>query len=288
MGASASLISNANTITFVSQSVTVDKGAVLDLSGGGTLAGAGFIEGEGGSVDVLSTPLSNSNPANNFSSNGNQVFAIVPGFQGGYAPVAPGEGMAPTIGEQITIPAGVPGLPAGTYTLLPANYALLPGGYRVELGGKVSGSSLIAGAAAAGSGNFIVDGSEGIANTGVKSPLPIEMILTPGSAVRNDSDFDEEDFTTFAVQQAQTLGQTVPFVPDDAGTLLLNYWGSNPGADAGAALSFNGTALIAPAAGGVTGLVEVNTITGGTNLEIVAICADTGFYRIFHLGTGSG
>ncbi len=267
----------AGEITFVSQSVTVEKGAVLDLSGGGTLAGAGFISGEGGSVNVLDTPLSNSNPANNFSSNGNQVFAIVPGFQSGYAPVAPGEGAAPSVGEQITIPAGVPGLPAGTYTLLPANYALLPGGYRVELGGKVSGSSLIAGAAAAGSGNFIVDGSEGIANTGVKSALPIEMILTPGNAVRNDSDFDEEDFSTFDVQQAQTLGQVTPIIPADAGTLSFDYWGQSPGANAGAALTFDGTALFVPAAGGTMGMVTINTISNTANLEIVASTPTSGF-----------
>ncbi len=123
-----------NNVTLNAPSFTVSKGAVIDVSGGGDIAGAGFITGEGGSVNILTTPLVSANPTNSYSSASNQVYAILPGYQSSYAPVDPVAGTAPGIGQQITIPAGVPGLPAGTYTLLPANYALLPGGYRVEFG----------------------------------------------------------------------------------------------------------------------------------------------------------
>ncbi len=118
------------------ESVSVAKGASLDLSGGGTLFGEGFISGRGGSLDVLSTALANQNPSNTFSSPSNSVYAIVPGVQA-YAPATVDTntgftGSMPGIGQQITIQAGVPGLPPGTYTLMPANYALLPGALKPE------------------------------------------------------------------------------------------------------------------------------------------------------------
>src|SRR5262249_46678287 len=128
-------------ITLGGRQQTVDAGALLDLSGGGTLTGGAFVTGRGGSVDVLLTPLINANPANTYSSSRNAVYAIVPGtatapVAGGYS--APGPGASPGIGQQITIPAGVPGLPAGTYTLLPASYTLLPGAFRVELAAQAT------------------------------------------------------------------------------------------------------------------------------------------------------
>ncbi len=105
------------------------------MSGGGTLSGAGFVSGRGGSINVLNTPLANANPTTPVSKASDKVYAILPGYKSGYAPVAPENGAGdPVVGQQVTIPAGVPGLPAGTYTLLPSNYALLPGAYRVELG----------------------------------------------------------------------------------------------------------------------------------------------------------
>ncbi|KAG1306469.1 hypothetical protein G6F62_015397 [Rhizopus arrhizus] len=81
--------------------------------------------------------MADANPGFGFSRSGNAVYAIVPGFGGSQAPVAPDAGAgSPAVGRQVTIEAGVPGLPAGTYTLLPSTYALLPGAFRVELGAQ--------------------------------------------------------------------------------------------------------------------------------------------------------
>ncbi len=93
------------------QAVIGEAGAVLDVSGGGNLTGAGFISGRGGSVNVLSTALVNANPANSFfSASGNKVYAIVPGYASAYAPVIVTKGAGdPEIGQQITIPPNVPG-----------------------------------------------------------------------------------------------------------------------------------------------------------------------------------
>ena len=138
-------------VTLDGQSINVESGATLDMSGGGVLSGAAFISGRGGSVNVLNTPLINANPATPVSKPSDKVYAILPGYASGYAPIAPENGAGdPAIGQQITVPAGVPGLPAGSYTLLPSNYALLPGAYRVELGAATR--TPINGAVAIGNG----------------------------------------------------------------------------------------------------------------------------------------
>ncbi len=114
--------------------VDVQSGALIDLSGGGDLTGAGFVSGRGGSIDVLRNPLIKANPVYGFSASGNTVYAIVPNQASGYAPVGPDAGAGnPLVGQQITLDGSVPGLPAGTYTLMPSTYALLPGAFRVEI-----------------------------------------------------------------------------------------------------------------------------------------------------------
>ncbi|BBN54805.1 hypothetical protein TRE132_29300 [Pseudomonas chlororaphis subsp. aurantiaca] len=126
--------SNANLVVgaqLLGQSIEVQQGAVLDLSGGGQLLGAAFVSGRGGSTDARYNPLVQFGANGRFTLPGldtNPVYAIVPGVQ---ASVAPSGGEAgattPLVGQQISIDAGVPGLPEGTYTLLPSTYALLRG-----------------------------------------------------------------------------------------------------------------------------------------------------------------
>jgi len=255
-------------ITLSGLSVNVAPGAIIDLSGGGTVAGAGFVAGSGGSVDVLGTPLVNANPANGaYSSAKNQVYAIIPGFAG-YAPIAPGEGTAPGIGQQITLPAGIPGLPAGTYTLLPADYALLPGGYRVELGN--TGQNASPQALALGNGSYEVGGRAGVANTGIVGALPTEVVVTPGATVLTYSQYNQTNLSDFLTAQASTLGQTPPIIAADAGVLNL-VLAPNPGQSS---LSFQGTALFASATGGQPGTVEV---TGSGDFEIYGTAPTPGF-----------
>jgi hypothetical protein len=112
----------------------------------------------------MTTPFVNSNPGYRYSAKGNEVYAIVPSHSGTYAPIVQEAGYGlPSVGRQITIPDGVPGLAAGTYTLMPATYALLPGAYRVELGGSVSPAS--AGVVPAGNGSHFVSATLSVANT---------------------------------------------------------------------------------------------------------------------------
>ena len=66
------------------QTVQVGDNALVDLSGGGQLLGAGFISGRGGSTDARFNPLVQTNPQGGFTLPGlstNPVYALVPGAQ---------------------------------------------------------------------------------------------------------------------------------------------------------------------------------------------------------------
>ena len=250
--------SQASGITIDTQFGNVQSGAILDLSGGGTLAGAGFVSGRGGSVNVLNTPLVSANPAMTLSKASDKVYAIVPGYGSAYAPVAPENGAGdPAIGQQITIPAGVPGLPAGTYTLLPSNYALLPGAYRVELGAPTT--TPVPGAVATGNGTYVTSAYTGIVNTGIRSSLPSLALVTPGTSVRRYSQYNEQSYSDFMVAQAAQFGNIRPLLPADGKTLFLQF--ETPTQQlSGSALAFDGTALFQAGAGGAAGQVLLKNV----------------------------
>ncbi len=259
----------APTIDIASTQVTVDPGATIDLRGGGTLSGAGFVAGRGGTADVNTTPLLNSASGTVVANTADQVFAIVKGYSSDYAPVAPGDAGydTPAQGEQITISAGeVPGLAAGTYTLLPAYYDLLPGGYRVELTSApmVPGTSLY-------EGNFTTGAAVtlGTANTGISGATPVEALITSGAGVRQLSQYDEETYNQFAVSQAATFDSPRPLLPQDAKTLEIDI-NSPVGTIAANDQPFSiepGSLLQAPASGGYGATLE---ITAQAPIEILA------------------
>ena len=253
-------------VSLAGKSVDVQSGATLDLSGGGALTGRGFISGRGGSVDILTTPLVNANPSNTFSAGGNKVYAIVPSYRSGYAPIAVENGAGdPAIGQQITIPAGVPGLPAGTYTLLPSNYALLPGAYRVEIGASIS-SSPASSASPLGNGSYNIAGYKSVANTSVKDALPTQLIITAADAVRRYSQYNEQSYSNFMVASAALFGQPRPVLPADAKTLMIQVVQPDAGSTT-PSFNFDGTTLFQPAAGGFGGTAIIG---GGSSIEAYA------------------
>lgn len=123
---------------------TVD-GATINLSGGGELLAWEFSPGPKGKVDILAAATGET-----------RVFAILPGWQGGAAPVDVLNGaaynlsfaymrgtgseqkavydMVPTLhaGDRIQLDNNALGL-SGAYVLLPARYALLPGAVLVTV-----------------------------------------------------------------------------------------------------------------------------------------------------------
>ncbi|MBN9408188.1 filamentous haemagglutinin family protein [Variovorax sp.] len=231
-------------LTLNTPSLVAESGSKLDLSGGGELLGAAFVPGRGGSVDTL---LHARNP-------GGKVYAIVTGAQPGAAPVAGNyyeawTGAVPEIGQQITIPAGVPGLPAGTYTLMPANYALLPGAWRVELGGQ---TNTFPGALPQTDGSYVVSGRQSIANTDIRDAYDSHVTLTSGASLRTYSSYNETGYSQFQRTQAQTFGTLRPLLEGDGKWLTFNAR-IIPDSAANSALSFDGLADFSAGRGGLVG-----------------------------------
>ncbi|WP_447778208.1 filamentous haemagglutinin family protein [Variovorax boronicumulans] len=255
---------NLHGIRLSARHVDAQSGAVLDLSGGGTLSGAGFTAGRGGSVDILSTPLANANPANGYSSAGNAVYAIVPGSAARYAPVAPDSGFgAPGIGQQVTIPSGVPGLPAGTYTLMPSNYALMPGAFRVEIGAAGRPGDAGLPATAVGNGTYMAAGYLGVANTSIREAMPNRIVVTPANKVRTYASYNETDYNSFVLADAARYGFMRGMLTSDAKSLdiFLDKPKSDDAVRTG--LMFNGEARLAAEAGtqGFGGTVSVSNLS---------------------------
>uniref|UniRef100_Q07NA8 Filamentous haemagglutinin family outer membrane protein n=1 Tax=Rhodopseudomonas palustris (strain BisA53) TaxID=316055 RepID=Q07NA8_RHOP5 len=241
--------------------IDADAGSLIDLSGGGQLTGAGFVSGRGGSVNILTTPLVNANPGFGYSAKGDQVYAIVPSSSAAYAPVVQEAGFGlPSVGRQITIPEGVPGLAAGTYTLMPATYALLPGAYRVELGSSVSPA--ITGVATTGSGSYIVSAYLSVANTAIRSSLPNRVIITAADQVRSHSSFNETTYNAHVLANAATNSVARGWMTVDAGGLYMQLAKAGVGDDR-MQLLFDGALRIRAEAGsdGYSGAVSISGIS---------------------------
>ena len=254
-------------LTLAGQSVAVAEGAIVDVSGGGTLTGAAFISGRGGSVDVLRVALFDGNPGRATIRGGSGVYALVPSSGSAPAPLAGDAGAGnPMVGQQITLDVGVPGLAAGTYTLMPSTYALLPGAFRVEIADAPNPRGLLASAAALGNGSHVVMGRLGVANSGVREALTRPVILTPADKVRNYSQYNETSFNDFALADAARLGVPRIRLPFDAQQLSLIF--SRNFTDR-KSFAFNGSLLNTPADGGWGGQVVVLPSGTHASLEIV-------------------
>ncbi|MGJ7545355.1 filamentous haemagglutinin family protein [Variovorax sp. LT1R16] len=256
-------------VTLKAESVQVREGAVVDLTGGGDLKGAGFVSGRGGSTDARFHPLTQVAAEGGFtlpSLATNPVYAIVPGVQAAQAPV--GEGASdPAVGRQITVRNGVAGLPAGTYTLMPSSYALLPGAFRVEIGGGAVGDAS-ARALAMRNGSFSVGAHLSTAGTGVRDTLASQVILTPADVLRTYSQYNEMGVSAFAQADAARLGVPAVLQSRDGKRLLVDLNGPEADHDRiEQPFSFDGLLRSDGAAGGARGITRVLSLSG---IEIVA------------------
>ena len=250
-------------ITLDALQIGIAQGATLNLSGGGDLTGAGFISGEGGSTDVLTTPLLQATAAGSVTQPAlatDPVYAIVAGPQPETAPVqnntqTGATGSVPAVGSQIIIPAGVPGLAAGPYTLLPASYALNPGGYRVEFDGAASLAAPPV--LALPNGSYAVAGRSSIVNTNVESSLASTLTITPAATVQTYADYDTESYSQFLQANAAQFGAIRPVLPADAGTFFLYF----PALET-ASLTDDGVTSFTPASGGAGGTLQISGAPG--------------------------
>lgn len=262
-------ISNPIGVTITANVVDAAPGSVLDVSGGGELNGGAFVAGRGGSVDVLRAALADANPRYGFSQSGSAVYAIMPGRAQVPAPAGMADGTAdPRIGQQITVPAGVPGLPAGTYTLLPASYALQSGAFRVEVG--ATGATGVGQPLSTGTGSWRLSGHQGQGLGGSTSPLLTDMVVTPAEVVRRHSGYNETSYNAFVQGTAERRGEPMRWRPLDAGNVNL-VLGDGAGRTGTAAVAFAGLARFNPgSAQGRDGILSVNLTTAiGRDLEVI-------------------
>lgn len=257
-------------VTTIAQSVSIAPGAAVDLRGGGTLAGAAFNSGRGGSTDVLTTPFTVFD-GSSARTPADPVYAILPGFHAAppagvnteiaYAGVADA---APPTGAQVTVGAGVPGLAAGTYALLPAYDALLPGAFRVEL--QPGRTPAVLGATDAGNLSTAIAVTTSVAGTGFAGTTPIGAVFTDGAAIRRLSSYDEQGYGSYVTAYAATFDIPRTAIPADSGTLVLDYNLPQPlRVPPAPALVVEGDVLSAPGAGGYGGSTSViaNVIPAG-------------------------
>ena len=263
-------VGSAGSILVSGQSIAAEEGAVLDLSGGGDLRGAGFVSGRGGSTDARMNPLMQVG-RNGFVLPGldsNPVYAIVPGYASAYAPADRGGAVDPRIGQQVTIGANdIPGLPAGTYTLLPSNYALLPGAFRVEINGPATGRTPSR-ATPMRNGSYTTAAIVGTANTGLADSLSSQLVVTSADVLRSYSQYNETSYADFVLQQAALANTARAALPSDARNLEFRL-PSSPDSR----FSFNAKANFDAGKNGYRGtanLVATGANVGDGALEILA------------------
>ena len=211
------------------QSVAIQAGAKVDLSGGGDVYAYEFVPGTGGSHDVLSQFNTDA-----FSSDGGyqypdqrQVYAIVPGLSNAVvAPVDPiysagygGLYQPSQAGMRVYLNAG-PGLAAGWYTLLPAQYAMLPGGMRVVQ--DTSAATPPVAASVLKDGSMVVSGEYGVAGADSASSSLVTFDVQPQSTFLKYSNIVLTSGDAKFAAVAATDGVAAPRLPIDAGRLVLD------------------------------------------------------------------
>lgn len=257
--------------------VALDKGATIDLSGGGDLQAIEWVPGTGGTRDVLSQyNVSYANgkggttvPVNVGAGN---VYAIVPGKQSPVAAYDPtlaqtiqpstnANGTASTatatmgvgqasltdpVGKAVYL-SGVPGLAPGYYTLLPGKYATLPGAYRVTVS-STSGNLVPGASQVLQDGTVVTAGYFADALTGSRSATPTLFNVQSNSVWQQYSQYTLTGANTYFTKLAATKGNVTPPLPVDGGQLVLA---------ATKALSLGATLNAAAGAGGAPAQVDI-------------------------------
>ncbi|MBM0106356.1 filamentous hemagglutinin family protein [Steroidobacter sp. S1-65] len=215
-------------VSVAGESIDIQSGAVVDLSGGGDITAYEFTPGTGGSRNILQ---------------GAGVYAVLPGAQPGTAPMVGGKEIPP--GESVYL-SGVPGLSDGLYTLLPAQYALLPGAFRVSLAGASDQGLGLLGTR--NDGSYVVSGWRGSSLHGSRDARNSTWLVMPGDVVREYSEFTEVVGNEFFAEHASDANRVVPPLMADAGQLVLN---------AASALNLEGRFNLAAGKGGRGGLADI-------------------------------
>lgn len=247
----------SKSITIAGNDVSLNSGATIDISGGGTLQASEWVPGTGGSVNVLTqyeTSYANSTTGAQVPqyADGRAIYAILPGYT---APIsaqdaamasAQDAGAGPAVGQSIYL-SGMAGLPAGYYTLLPAGYATLPGAYRVVQ--NTSSQNVALGQnAVLPDGTLSVTGYFANALDGTHQSTNTTFLVQSASVWQQYSQYKFTNADSYFTAQAGSNGTVAPLLPADGGHLTLS---------ATQQLQLGATLDNAPANRGRPGLVDI-------------------------------
>ena len=207
------------TIKIGSSNVTTEAGSSIDIRGGGQLYGYRWVQGNGGTNDILDTTGS---------------YAILPGYASIFAPFAPyattGINVANlggdagytnstlAVGDRIFLKAAQ-GLAEGVYTLLPARYALLPGAMLVtpDTSGTLTTAQVKPGGALLTSGYMFNSLNASVSGTNYQ-----QFEVAPLSVVKVRADYTDYTASVFIPTAQQQLSLPVSLTSNDAGYALID------------------------------------------------------------------
>jgi len=233
-------------IHFSSKGIQTDAGSVIDIRGGGDLYAYRWVQGPGGSTDILASSTK---------------FAVLPGYGQNYSPFGafnpssdavnlagdPGYlNSSLSVGDRVYLGGGS-GLAAGVYTLLPARYALLPGAFLVT---PSTGAPI--GQFAQPDGSSFVNGYRynDLNASRILPGIYSRFEIAPGEAVRARAEYSDFFANTFLTAYATKHNQAVVRLPQDSGQLVLG---------ATTSLVLDGSVLSRSMDGGRGGLVDISS-----------------------------
>ena len=200
------------TVNISGVNVNSQSGSVIDIRGGGDLFAYRWVQGNGGTRDMLASTTS---------------FAVVPGYSSHFAPYAPfSQALDATagyvnqtlrVGDCVHL-EGTPTLAEGNYTLLPARYALLPGAHLVTL---KSGTPF--GKLALPDGSMLVPGYRFNDLNAERTLNPQHSwfeVLSP-DAIAARAEYAGYLGNEFLFSGAASVEATIPRLASDAGQLTL-------------------------------------------------------------------
>jgi filamentous hemagglutinin family protein len=245
----------AKNLVLTSANVAVTAGSKVDVSGGGDLQAMEWIQGIGGSRDVLTATPTGQTVYALLPSRNDPVAAFDVHFTTARNATSAGD-VYPLVGMQIHLDGGG-GIPAGTYTLYPAHYATLPGALRVVYDEDNLGRNIA-------SGIKLADGTVLVTGYYTQSTRPQTQsagqalfAVQTGAVWQQYSEFSFTGANGYFAQKAAHDSVAVPELPMDAGRLAVAVQQS---------IILAGTALTRPAAGGRGGELDVS----GNKLDVVS------------------
>lgn len=193
--------------------VALERGATLDVRGGGTLFATEFIQGPIGKTPILD------------AARGAGAFALLPAGTSPLAPLDPVDARLFEYGATARFEVtdgGTSGIAAGTYAVLPPRYALLDGAFLLTR--EPGGENAVAGASALGSADglpLLAGAHTELGRAPVNTTSATQYRVETARAFLNRAEYVATTATDFFPAQAANADRSTPLLPRDAGAVQI-------------------------------------------------------------------